>query len=177
VYEVQQPVLSKIYCIHLRVAGYIDVFTQHQYCDIVIDKLNYCVENKNLLVYEYVLMPGYLAMIATSTRSHLSKVLRDFKIQTAKEVLKSISESPHEPRKEWLMRLFHFYTGRYREDSDYHFWQFGNNPVDLDTPEQLQQKAADILNIPVAAKMVDHPGHYIYSSAHPGQQVRLRAWR
>jgi putative transposase len=164
-------------CITLHVAGCIDVFTQHCYCEIIIDKLNYSIEHKNLQIYEYVLMPGYLSMIAATSKNHLSKVLRDFKIQTAREVLKSISENPLEPRKEWLMRLFHYYTNRYQNDSEYHFWQFGNNPIDLPTPELLQQKAEEVINIPVAAKLVDKPPCYIYSSAHPRQRVQLSEWR
>jgi hypothetical protein len=30
------------------------------------------------------------------------------------------------------MRLFQFFANRYQHDSEHHFWQFGNQPVDIE---------------------------------------------
>lgn len=163
---------GQLYLVTLVVAGNIDVFTNHEYCDIILENLNYCSEHKNLVVYDYVLMSSKLYMIAASGKGHVSRVLRDFKTLTAKQILKAISENPEENRKEWLMRLFHFYSHRYQHSSDRHFWQFGNNPVSLDN-ESLQQARTGLFQIPVRAKIVDEPEHYFYCSANPKHIVKL----
>jgi putative transposase len=174
-YEKPPPFGS--YFVTLSVSGWIDVFTYHAYCDILIDHLNYCIDHKNLQIYEYVVMPSYINIIASSKKRHISTILREFKNGTAKQVLKSIAENPEEKRKEWLMRLFHFFTNRYQTDAEHHFWQFGNHPVILDSAELFQHHVKELVHTPVTMKMVDEPQHYIYSSAHPLQRVKLATWQ
>jgi putative transposase len=174
-YEKPPPFGS--YFVTLSVAGWIDVFTGYAYCDILIDNLNYCIDHKNLLVYEYVVMPSYITIIASSKKKHISTILREFKNSTAKQILKAISENPDEKRKEWMMRLFHFYSNRYQNDAEHHFWQFGNHPVVLDNAALFAQHVNQVLNLPVTSKMVDDPHHYVYSSAHARQRVKLAEWK
>lgn len=163
---------DQLYLVTLIVAGNIDVFTQHEYCDNIIDNLNFCSEHKSLAVYDYVLMSNRLYLIASARKGHVSRVLRDFKSLTAKQILKAIAENAEENRKEWLMRLFHFYSQRYQHNSERHFWQFGNNPVSLDNNE-LTQARTGLLQIPVRARLVDEPEHYVYCSAYLQQRVKL----
>ena len=165
-----------LHFVTLIVAGWIDVFTKFEYCDIIINSLNHCIENKNLVVYEYVIMPNRILMIVESKKGHLSKVLRDFRGHAAKQIFKSISENPEEKRKEWMMRQFQFFSNRYQNDQEHHFWQFGNNPVELKSSELLQEKATQVINTPVAEKKVIKPQHYLYSSAYPKQGVKLASW-
>ena len=165
-----------LHFVTLNVAGWIDVFTNYEYCDIVINSLNFCIQNKNLVVYEYVIMSNRILMIVESKKGHLSKVLRDFRGHAARQIFKAISENPEEKRKEWMMRQFQFFSNRYQNDEEHHFWQFGNNPVALNNSELLQQKAAQVINTPVAEKKVAKPQYYIYSSACAKQQVRLASW-
>jgi hypothetical protein len=163
---------AQLYLVTLIVAGNIDVFARFEYCDIIIENLNHCSEHKNLAVYDYVLMSSQLHMIAGARKGHVSRALRDFKTLTARQILKAISENAEENRKEWLMRLFHFYSNRYQHSSERHFWQFGNNPVNLQ-PNELQQTRAGLLQIPVQSRLVDAPEHYVYCSAYPQQRVKL----
>lgn len=170
--EAGKPFPEQLYLVTLIVAGSIDIFTSPEYNNIIIDNLNFCSDHKNLAVYDYVLMTNRLYMIAAARKGHVSRVLRDFKTLTARQILKSIAENPNEERKEWLMRLFHFYSQRYQHSSERHFWQFGNNPVSLDH-KQLEQAKTGLLQIPVRALVVDEPEHYVYSSAYIKQRVKL----
>jgi putative transposase len=174
-YEKPPPFGS--YYVTLSVSGWIDVFTCHTYCEILIDNLNHCIDTKNLHVYEYVLMPSYITLIASSKKKHISTILREFKNGTAKQVLKSISENPEEKRKEWMMRLFHYYSNRYQQDAEHHFWQFGNHPVVLDSNELFTHHVSTVVNLPVTTRLVDDAHHYFYSSAHPQQRVKLAPWQ
>ncbi|MFL5745654.1 MAG: hypothetical protein ACJ751_13365 [Niastella sp.] len=173
-YEKPPPFGS--YYVTLSVSGWIDVFTCHSYCEILIDNLNHCIDTKNLHVYEYVLMPSYITLIASSKKKHISTILREFKNGTAKQVLKSIAENPGEKRKEWMMRLFSYYSNRYQQDAEHHFWQFGNHPVVLDSNELFTHHVSTVVNMPVTTRLVDDPHHYFYSSAHPQQRVKLAPW-
>lgn len=167
---------QELQSVTLNVSGWIDVFTSHEYCDIVVNSLNHCIEHKNLQVYEYVLLPSSLHMIVQSKKGHLAKALHEFKGYAGKQVLKSISENPKEKRKEWLMRLFQFFTNRYVNDLENHFWQFGNHPERLPDSEAVEKKAIYVRQIPVIEKMVSSPNHYVYSSANPRQRVKLTTW-
>jgi len=164
-----------LYFVTLTVVGGIDVFTRHEYCDLLIDNLNYCIEHKRLRVYEYAILPSRLHMIAgvEQGRSNLPKVLRDLKSTSAKQILRAIAEHPTEARKEWLLRLFQFFANRYQNDSEHHFWQFGNQPVDLEKFVKKDQPFPSPLDSLMKERIVDNPLHYLYCSACPGQKVRL----
>jgi putative transposase len=164
-----------LYFVTLTVVGGIDVFTRCEYCDLLVDNLNYCIENKRLRVYEYAILPSQLYMIADveEGKSNLPKVLRDLKSSSAKQILRAISEHPDESRKEWLMRLFHFFANRYQHDSEHHFWQFGNQPVDLEKVVKKDKPIPTPLDKILDAKFVDDPAHYVYCSAYPRQRVKL----
>jgi hypothetical protein len=164
-----------LYFVTLTVVGGIDVFTRCEYCELLVDNLNYCIDNKRLRVYEYAILPSQLYMIADveEGKSNLPKVLRDLKSYSAKQILRAISEHPDESRKEWLMRLFHFFANRYQHDSEHHFWQFGNQPIDLEKMAKKDKPIPTPIDKVVKAKFVDDPRHYIYCSAYPHQRVKL----
>jgi putative transposase len=164
-----------LYFVTLTVVGGIDVFTRPEYCDLLVDNLNYCIENKRLRVYEYAILPSQLYMIADveAGKGNLPKVLRDLKSLSAKQLLRAISEHPDESRKEWLMRLFQFFANRYQHDSEHHFWQFGNQPVDIEKIVKKGKPAPSPIDKLLAARWVDDPSHYIYCSAYPRQRVKL----
>ena len=164
-----------LYFVTLTVVGGIDVFTRCEYCDLLVDNLNYCIDNKRLRVYEYAILPSHLYMIADveQGKGNLPKVLRDLKSMSAKQILRAISEHPEEIRKEWLMRLFHFFANRYQHDSEHHFWQFGNQPVDLEKFIKKDKPVPSPLDKLLEANFVDDPEHYAYCSASPLQRVKL----
>ena len=164
-----------LYFVTLTVVGGIDVFTRHEYCDLLVENLNHCIDHKRLRVYEYAIMPNRLHMIAgvSEGKGNLPKVLRDLKSVSAKQLLRAIAEHPEETRKEWLLRLFQFFANRYQHDAEHHFWQFGNQPVDL---EKLAQKENDLpspIDCLLKERIVDEPKHYVYCSANPLQKVKL----
>jgi hypothetical protein len=72
-----------------------------------------------------------------------------------------------------LLRLFQFFANRYQHDSEHHFWQFGNQPVDLEKVVKKEQHLPSALENLLKEKMVDSPEHYIYCSASPLQKVKL----
>jgi putative transposase len=162
-----------LYFVTLSVVGGIDIFTRYEYCELVVDNLNYCIDHKRLQVYEYAILPNQLNLIAGTEIGNLSKILRDFKSNSAKQILRAIAEHREDSRKEWLMRLFQFFADRYQHNSEHHFWQFGNQPVDLDKLARMGKRIPSALDHLQNARLIDGPIHYRYCSAYPGQRVRL----
>jgi REP-associated tyrosine transposase len=162
-----------LYFVTLTVVGGIDVFSRYEYCDLLVDNLNYCIEHKRLRIYEYAIMPSLLCMIADVEQGNLPKVLRDFKGNSAKQILRAIAEHPEESRKEWLLRLFQFFANRYQHNAEHHFWQFGNHPVNLEKFEKKGLPLPSSLDNVLKARLVARPEHYIYCSAYPAQKVKL----
>jgi hypothetical protein len=162
-----------LYFVTLTVVGGIDVFTRHEYCDLLVDNLNFCIDHKRLRVYEYTIMPSVLYLIADVEQGNLPKVLRDFKSSSAKQILRAIAEHPEENRKEWLQRLFQFFAHRYQHNAEHHFWQFGNHPIDLEKIVNKGLPLPSSFDKLMNAKVVDNAEHYIYCSANPCQRVKL----
>lgn len=70
-----------LYFLTLTTVGWIDIFTRAIYRDILVESLNYCIKEKGLVVYGYVIMSNHIHLIAQSeseTQS-LSDIIRDFK--------------------------------------------------------------------------------------------------
>ena len=157
-----------IYFLTLTVVGWIDVFTRASYRDIVLDSLKYCIEEKGLVVYAYVVMSNHVHLIAQSASETqtLSDIMRDFKSFTAKQIKKSIEDvQTGESRREWLKYLFGYFARGNQRNRTFQFWQSDNHPIELWSPRVIEQKLAYIHWNPVEAKIVASPSHYLYSSA------------
>jgi putative transposase len=64
-----------LFFVTLTTVGWIDVFTGNEYCDEIINNLNYCIENKGLIIYAFCIMPSHIHMVAEVKEGLLSDVL------------------------------------------------------------------------------------------------------
>ena len=85
---------SKAHFITATVVDWVDVFSRKIYRDSIIDCLNFCVKNKGMLVYGYVIMSNHIHLVLQSSTGELSDLLRDFKKFTAKSILEKIQTEP-----------------------------------------------------------------------------------
>jgi REP element-mobilizing transposase RayT len=152
------------YFITLTVIDWIDVFTKKEYKDILVDSLNYCIAEKGLQVYEYVIMSNHLHAIVSTNETSLSDIIRDFKKFTSKKIIKAISEN-NESRKEWLLKKFSFAGKRNSNNINYQFWQQDYHAVELGNEMMWKQRTEYIHDNPVRAGIVARAEDYLYSSA------------
>jgi len=96
---------EKPHFITCTVVDWVDIFTRKIYKDIVISSLEYCIKEKGMILYGYVIMSNHIHLIIQSKESKLSDLVRDFKKFTAKNILETIKTEP-ESRKEWMLDLF-----------------------------------------------------------------------
>ncbi|HVX26968.1 MAG TPA: transposase [Parafilimonas sp.] len=152
------------YFITLTVIDWVDVFTRKEYKDTLIESLKYCIQNKGLHVYEFVIMSNHLHAIISSDKLPLSDIIRDFKKFTAKQIIEQIINS-NESRKEWLLKKFAFAGARNSNNKTYQFWQQDYHAVELSNEKMWRQRTDYIHNNPVRAGFVEHAEDYLYSSA------------
>ncbi|MGK7390789.1 MAG: REP-associated tyrosine transposase [Candidatus Cyclobacteriaceae bacterium M2_1C_046] len=153
-----------IFYLTITVVEWIDVFTRDSYCYIIVKSLNYCIEEKGLTVYSWVIMSNHLHLIVSSKNGDLSDVIRDFKKFTASTILKEI-DTKYESRRNWMMWIFKSKGEKNSRNKKYQFWKQDNHPEELETNAFKDQKLNYIHMNPVKAGIVDEPEHYRWSSA------------
>ncbi|SHH22759.1 Transposase IS200 like, partial [Flavobacterium micromati] len=72
------------------VVDWVDVFTRTSYRDVVVACLDFCIRDKAMVLYGYVIMSNHIHMIVQSGDGDLSGLLRDFKKFTASKILEKI---------------------------------------------------------------------------------------
>ncbi len=153
------------YFMTLTVVEWIDVFTRERYAKIIVDSLKYCIQNKGLNIYAYVVMSNHLHIIANCNDDfQLSEVIRDFKKFSSKQIVASIKNET-ESRREWMLAIFAKEARAHTKHHSYKVWQDGNFAIELYSEKFTWIKLNYIHKNPVRAGYVRYPQHWKYSSA------------
>jgi REP element-mobilizing transposase RayT len=155
---------EKAHFITATVVDWIDVFTRKTYRDSIIECLDYCIQNKGMILYGYVIMSNHIHMIIQSENAKLSDLVRDFKKFTAKKILEKIQTEP-ESRREWMLERFQKATESHSRNKNFQFWQYGNHAEEIFTTHFLWTKLDYIHLNPVRSGIVSKIDDYVYSSA------------
>lgn len=149
------------------VIDWTDVFTRKDYKLELVDSMNYCIKEKGLIVYGWVIMSNHMHVIWEANEGYkLSEIIRDFKKFTAKRIIKMIEEGS-ESRKEWMLEKFETAGKRLRRISKYKFWKDSNHAIYLgehDT-KMMDQKLNYIHANPIKAMIAHNAEDYVFSSA------------
>ena len=127
-----------VHLITFAVVGWVDVFTRRAYAEFLLHNWAYCRKNKGLRLYEFVIMPNQLHLIAAAANGSLGEIMRDFKTFTSKELVKLIAANPRESRKDWMLRVFREHGAANPLNVHHQFWQQSNKPITLDKPEKFE---------------------------------------
>ena len=155
---------EKAHFITATVVDWVDVFTRKTYRDCIIDCLDYCIKNKGMIVYGYVIMSNHVHLIIQSKDSKLSDLIRDFKKFTAKTILDKIQTEP-DSRREWMLERFKIATASHSRNKNYQFWQYGNHGEEIYSEKFMWSKLNYIHLNPIRAGIVAKTSEYVYSSA------------
>ncbi|CAM3972687.1 transposase [Flavobacterium sinopsychrotolerans] len=98
------------------VVDWIDVFTRQTYRAIVIESLDYCIKNKGMILYGYVIISNHIHLIIQSQEEKLSELIRDFKKFTAKSILEKIQIVLK------ALERFKLATQAHSRNKEYQFW-------------------------------------------------------
>jgi putative transposase len=157
---------NSIYFITFAVVSWVDVFTRKQYQDIVVESLRFCQNQKGLILYAWVVMSNHVHLIVSAELdSKVSDILRDFKKYTSVQILRAISNNPHESRRSWMMKIFEDAGLQNARNTNHQFWRQHNHPIELRSNIMKGQRLDYLHANPVKAGMVDYPEDYVFSSA------------
>jgi len=149
------------YFITITVIEWLNIFTNKEYFDCLINCLKYCQKNLGLLLYEYVIMTNHIHLIVQAREGYsLSKIIGSFKQFTTKEILVLLQND----RRKYIIRILENSFSK-KEGYENQIWQRENYPELIESEKFLQQKVEYIHNNPVIKGYVDEPQHYIFSSA------------
>lgn len=148
----------------LTIVDWVDVFSKKNYRNCVIECFAYCIKNKGMILYSYVIMSNHIHMIIQSNEGKLSDLIRDFKKFTAKTILEKIQSEP-ESRREWMLERFKLATESHSRNTNFQFWQLGSHAEEIYTDKFMWSKIDYIHFNPVRAGIVLNPQDYLYSSA------------
>ena len=148
----------------ITVVDWVDVFSRKNFRDVVLECLNFCIKNKGMILYSYVIMTNHIHLIIQSEDAKLSDLIRDFKKFTAKTILDKIQTEP-ESRRDWMLERFKLATETHSRNKNYQFWQLSNHAEEIYSEKFMWSKIDYIHFNPVRAGIVSSPQDYIYSSA------------
>ena len=153
------------YFLTFQVVEWIDVFTRAVYRDIVLESFTYCIANKGLQLFGYVVMSNHIHLIVQAGEGfQLSNIVRDIKSFTTKRIIKTIQESP-ESRRDWMLHQFKFAASLHRRNDMFQLWTHENHAIELVDEKVIEQKLNYIHDNPVRARLVKNAEDYLYSSA------------
>jgi REP element-mobilizing transposase RayT len=161
-YQIKEQ--DKLHFVTLQVVEWVDIFSREKYRTIITENLKYCVENKGLEIYAWVIMSNHIHLLVKSTTDNLSGTIRDFKSYTSKLILAEIQEINESP-KDWMLKLFEAATYKHKRNTNYQFWTHDNHSEHIFSNKFMEQKLEYIHYNPVRAGIVDKPEDYRYSSA------------
>ncbi len=156
-----------MYFLTFTVIDWVDVFTRKEYKLELVDSMNYCIKNKGLIVYGWVIMSNHMHVIwKAGDGFQISAIIRDFKKFTAKRIIRMIKEGP-ESRKVWMLKKFEFAGKKLKRITKYKFWKDSNHAIQLEDFDTVmkEQKLDYIHDNPVNAMLVKSPEDYLFSSA------------
>ncbi len=152
------------YFITMTIVQWVDLFTRDRYMHIAEDSLNYCIKEKGLIVFAYVIMPSHIHMIVGTSGQPINNIIRDFKKYTSKAFIEAIQDSG-ESRAEWLLNTFSFHAQKSKRHKSFKVWKDGFHPKIMDRVEKLEATFNYIHYNPVAAGYVKNEQDWIHSSA------------
>jgi REP element-mobilizing transposase RayT len=156
---------SGIYFVSFATVYWIDVFTRPSYADIIVESLNYCIDQKGMKIYAWCLMPSHIHLIFSDTQSNPGKLLGEFKTYTSKKVQAAIADNIQESRKEWMLWMMERAGKKNSNVTGRQFWQQHNQPIELWSNEVFEQKLNYTHHNPVESGFVTEAIHWRYSSA------------
>ncbi|MCH8903776.1 MAG: transposase [Bacteroidetes bacterium] len=154
IYSITPPLVAKV-----------DLFTKHNYFEIIIDSLRFCQKYKGLVVHSFCIMTNHLhLMISRNGPNIFEDIMRDFKKYTAVQIIKEIKQSG-DSRRDWMLEIFKKAGINNPNNTHYQIWQQHNHPIELSDDRMVDQRLNYIHQNPVKAGFVERPEEWKNSSA------------
>jgi putative transposase len=82
------------------VVGWIDVFSREVYKEKMLASLNFCIQEKGLVVHAWIIMTNHVHLIISTSDNKIADIVRDIKKYTSRQLIEWFTQNPQESRKE-----------------------------------------------------------------------------
>ena len=82
------------------VVGWIDVFSREVYKEKMLESLNFCTQEKGLVVHAWIIMTNHVHLIISTSDNKIADIVRDIKKYTSRQLIEWFTQNPQESRKE-----------------------------------------------------------------------------
>ena len=147
-----------IYIVTSSIVGWISIFNENCYSDILIEEIKYRRCKGQLKLYGYVIMPNHIHLIISSNK--ISNLMRNMKSYVARKIIDELILKKNED----VLNQFKTLKKKSKVNSEYQIWQEGFHPKLIISEKELRQKLDYIHNNPVSKGLVDEPQQWKYSS-------------
>ncbi|MEX0722760.1 MAG: transposase [Gracilimonas sp.] len=147
------------YFITSSVVNKYPIFDEKEYAQIIIDGLNFLVNEKEIKIYAYVIMKNHLHLILQG--NDLGKHFAQFKSYSARRILDSLETK----KVDGLLQSFREAKKAFKTDRKHQFWAEGFHPKQVFSADVMRQKIRYIHYNPVKAGFVKEDTDWKHSSS------------
>jgi REP element-mobilizing transposase RayT len=141
---------------------WLPLFAIREFAAIMTESIQYCIDNKGLLLFGYCIMPSHVHLIVQSHTHPLGSTFRDMKKYTSSQLIDSIRKNENYPD---YLSIFRDKAAEIKRNKFMKVWLDGYHPEIIYSNSFFFQKLNYIHNNPVVAGLVKEPEDYYYSSA------------
>jgi putative transposase len=156
-YKVYEPTAPHF--ITCTVLHWIPIFTRQETVHIVLDSLNYLMQNANMKIHAYVILENHLHFVAQS--DDIAKDIVRFKSYTARNIIDHLKER----NVKMILEQLSFYKKAHKVGKEFQLWQEGMAPKQIVNDAMMRERIEYIHQNPVKRGYVDVAAHWRYSSA------------
>ncbi|MFD2532915.1 REP-associated tyrosine transposase [Gracilimonas halophila] len=146
------------YFITTTVINRYPVFEQVEFAQIITDGLNFLVDERDIDIYAYVIMPDHIHIIAKG--KNLGKHVSSFKSYSARRIIDSLERN----KMRYFLNAFKEAKRKFKKDQTHQFWAEGYHPKQIFNTDVMKQKIGYIHYNPVKAGLAAHPKTWKNSS-------------
>lgn len=150
----------EIYFVTSSIVNWIPVFVDKPFFSIITNSLKYCIDNKDLHIHGYVIMPDHIHLLVNG-KGNLSDIMRDFKTYTSVQISTLLKDKGYQH----LLNTFQQAAMDSKKSDRFKIWQEEFHPIAIYSEKFYNQKLNYIHQNPVKKGYVTEPKHWYYSSA------------
>jgi putative transposase len=150
-----------VYFVTFTIIDWLPIFINPEPVEIINESLRYCINNKNIRIQAYVIMPNHIHLIVYDSNfdnDRLGKTLTEFRKFTGNKLANYIDKTLSES-------LSLVIRSKVLNDRIRQVWRPGWHAEGLASEAFLLQKMHYIHENPVRKGFVKSPEHWIHSSA------------
>jgi REP-associated tyrosine transposase len=152
---------AALYFCTFSVVDWLPVFVAERPCQIIMDSLRFCHEQKHLNIDAFVIMPTHLHLIVFDREwdtERLEQTLTEFRKFTGRNLTKFCQEA----MPACYLNTLGEAAG---DDGEHRFWQSTRHPETISSEKFHSQKRDYLHDNPRRKGLVLYPTHWRYSSA------------